>query len=156
VRSTSARRQIGSAAIVADCRRAPCPPPRWSRSTRPARRLRAWLSEATAALQLKGLWSRAFGILEAILLHAMLASNLLNRWVWQETLPGRGLPPLRPRQVVGRVIAVPARVLRAVDGGLLLVPPARPYARALASRPLAGNSPSRCPGPNRAYRNSGG
>jgi hypothetical protein len=36
------------------------------------------------------------------------------------------------RQVIGRVIALPARVLRAADGGLVvLLPPAHPYARRL-------------------------
>ena len=94
--------------------------------------IEGWLSEATAALQLKGLWSRAFGGLEAFLLHAALASNLLNWWARREVLPGSGRPPLGLRQLVGRVIALPARVLRTAEGALtLLLPPAHPYASCL-------------------------
>jgi hypothetical protein len=83
-------------------------------------------------LQLKGLWSRSFCGLEAFLLLAALTSNLLNWWTRRALLPGAGLPHLGLRQLVARVVAVPARVLRAPDGRLLLLlPPTHPYARRL-------------------------
>jgi hypothetical protein len=94
--------------------------------------IEGWFSEATAALQLKGLWSRSFCGLEAFLLLAALTSNLLNWWTRRALLPGAGLPHLGLRQLVARVVAVPARVLRAPDGRLLLLlPPTHPYARRL-------------------------
>jgi hypothetical protein len=91
--------------------------------------IEGWLSEATAALQLKGLWSRRFGGLEAFLLHAALAATLLNWWLRRALLPASGRPLLGLRQLVGRVIALPARVLRSAEGHLtLLLPPTHPYA----------------------------
>ena len=53
---------------------------------RTAAAIEGWLSEATAALQLKGLWSRTCAGIEAFLLHAALASNLLNWWERRELL----------------------------------------------------------------------
>lgn len=95
--------------------------------------IEGWLSEATAALQLKGLWSRACAGLEACLLHAALASNLLNGWARRVLLPDSRLPHLGLRQLIARVIALPARILQAADGRLTrLVPPTPPYARHLA------------------------
>jgi Transposase DDE domain group 1 len=133
VRSTGARHKVGYTAIVTDLPPEALPSAALEPFYEARQTIEGWLSEATAALQLKGLWSRAFGGLEAFLLHAMLASNLLNWWARREVLPASGLPPLGLRQLLGRVIALPARVLRAADGGLLLlVPPAHPYARALA------------------------
>src|SRR5581483_1219318 len=61
-----------------------------------------WLSEATAALQLKGR--------EAFLLHAMLTSNLFNWWERRALLPGSGRPHLGLRQLIDRVITRPARL----------------------------------------------
>ena len=105
--------------------------------------IEGWLSEATAALQLKGLWSRAFAGLEAFLLHAALASNLLNWWERRVLLPDAGLPHLGLRQLIDRVIALPPRILQAADGRLtLLLPPTHPYARHLA--PPARPGSSRC------------
>jgi len=133
VRSTGARHKIGYTAIVTDLpanvlATAALEPFYEARQT-----IEGWLSEATAALQLKGLWSRHFAGLEAFLLHAMLASNLLNWWARREVLPACALPRLGLRQLIGRLIALPARVLRGADGGLtLLLPPAHPYARGLA------------------------
>jgi Transposase DDE domain group 1 len=133
VRSTGARHQVGYTAIVTDLPPEVLPTAALEPFYEARQTIEGWLSEATAALQLKGLWSRAFCGLEAFLLHAMLASNLLNWWARRELRPGRGLPPLGLRQLLGRVIALPARLLRAADGGLvLLLPPAHPYARALA------------------------
>ena len=51
-----------------------------------------WLSEATAAPQLEGPWSRASRGLAASLLHAALASNLLNSGQRRELLPASGRP----------------------------------------------------------------
>jgi hypothetical protein len=94
--------------------------------------IEGWLSEATDALQLKGLWSRSFCGIEAFLLHAALASNLLNWWERRALLPASGLPHLGLRQLIARVVTLPARVLRTADRRwLLLVPPAHPYARRL-------------------------
>ena len=94
--------------------------------------IEGWLAEATAALQLKGLWSRSFAGLEAFLLHAALVSNLLNWWERRELLPGSGLPHLGLRQLIGRVITLPARILQTAEGQLaLLLPPTHPYARRL-------------------------
>lgn len=90
------------------------------------------MSEASDALQLKGLWSRSFCGIEAFLLHAALTSNLLNWWERRDLLPASDLPPVGLRQLIGRVISVPARVLRTADQRwLLLVPPTHPYARRL-------------------------
>jgi len=142
VRSTGARHKVGYTAIVTDL-----PPTAVATATlepfyEARQTIEGWLSEATAALQLKGLWSRAFCGLEAFLLHAMLASNLLNWWARREVLPASDLPRLGLRQVIGRVIALPARVLQAADGGLTLVlPPAHPYARGLAPPPLGWQLP---------------
>jgi hypothetical protein len=95
--------------------------------------IEGWLSEATHALALKGLWSRAFCGLEAFVLLAALTSNLLNWWERRALLPGSGLPQLGLRQLIARVVALPARVLRAPDGRLLLLlPPRHAYARRLA------------------------
>jgi hypothetical protein len=80
--------------------------------------IEGWLSEAADALQLKGLRSPAFAGLEAFLLHAALASNLLNRWERHDVLPGSGLPHLGLLQLIGRVISLPARVLRTAEGHL--------------------------------------
>jgi transposase-like protein len=58
-----------------------------------------------------------------------------------EAFAGR---PRRPglRQVVGRVIALPARVVRPVGGGLtLLVPPAHPYAHCFVPPPPSRQLP---------------
>lgn len=94
--------------------------------------IEGWLSEAADALQLKSLWSRSFGGIEAFLLHVAFASNLLNWWARRALLPASGLPLLGLRQLIGRVITLPARVLRATDQRwLLLLPPAHPYARRL-------------------------
>ena len=88
---------------------------------------------SSATRQLKGLWSRAFAGLEAFRLHAALASNLLNWWERRVLLPDSGLPHLGLRQLIARVIALPARILQAADGRLTLrLPPAHPYARHLA------------------------
>lgn len=94
--------------------------------------IEGWLSEATDALQLKGLWSRSFCGVEAFRLYVALASTLLNWWERRALLPASGLPHLGLRQLIGRVISLPARVLRAADQRwVLLGPPTRPYARRL-------------------------
>jgi len=134
VRSTGARQQIGYTAIVTnipatELSAADLEPFYEARQT-----IEGWLSEATAALPLKGLWSRAFCGVEAFLLHVALTSNLLNWWERRALLPDSGLPHLGLRQLIGRVIALPARILRTADQQwLLLLPPAHPYARRLAS-----------------------
>ena len=62
-----------------------------------------------------------------------MASNLLNWWERRVLLPDSGLPHLGLRQLIARVITLPARILQAVDGRLtLLLPPTHPYARHLA------------------------
>ena len=132
VRSTGARHRAGYTASVTnlattDLATADLEPFYEARQT-----IEGWLSEATAALQLKGLWSRSFAGLEAFLLHAALVSNLLNWWERRELLPGSGLPHLGLRQLIGRIITLPARVLRTAEGQLtLLRPSAHPYARRL-------------------------
>jgi hypothetical protein len=138
VRATGARHQVGYTAIVTDL------PPEAIGATalepcyEARQTIEGWLSEATDALQLNGLWSRTFHGLEAFLLHAMLASNLLNWWERRQVLPGSTPPPLGLRQLIGRVIALPARVLRAAEGDLLLLlPPTHPYAQRLVP-PVAG------------------
>jgi hypothetical protein len=132
VRSTGARHRVGYTAIVTDLPAEELAAVDLEPFYEARQTIEGWLSEATAALQLKGLWSRSFCGLEAFLLHAMLTSNLLNWWARREVPPAAGRPPLGLRQVIGRVIALPARVLRAADGGLVvLLPPAHPYARRL-------------------------
>jgi hypothetical protein len=132
VRSTGARHRAGYTAIVTNLAPEALPAEALEPFYEARQTIEGWLSEATAALQLKGLWSRAFDGLEAFLLHAALASNLLNWWERRELLPGSGLPHLGLRQLIGRVISVPARVLQTADGTLaLLLPPAHPYARRL-------------------------
>ncbi len=132
VRSTGARHRVGYTAIVPDL-----PPDELATEAlepfyEARQTIEGWLSEATDALQLKGLWSRRFEGLEAFLLYAMLASNLLNWWERRELLPDSGLPQLGLRQLIGRVITLPARILRTAEGRLaLLVPPTHPYARRL-------------------------
>jgi hypothetical protein len=133
VRSTGARHRAGYTAIVTNLPADALPTADLEPFYEARQTIEGWLSEATAALQLKGLWSRAFAGLEAFLLHAALASNLLNWWARRALLPGSGLPLLGLRQLIGRVISLPARILRTTDGRLaLLLPPAHPYARRLA------------------------
>lgn len=133
VRSTGAGQQVGHTAIVTnipahELAAAALEPFYEARQT-----IEGWLSEATDALHLKGLWSRSFCGLEAFLLHAALTSNLLNWWARRQLLADSGLPHLGLRQLIGRVITLPARVLRTADQRwLLLLPPAHPYARRLA------------------------
>jgi hypothetical protein len=70
---------------------------------------------------------------EAFLLHAALAANLLNWWGRRELAPDDGRAPLGLRQLIGRVIGMPARVLATAEGHLtLLLPPRHPSARHLA------------------------
>ena len=133
VRSTGARHRAGYTAIVTNLAEAELPTTELEPFYEARQTIEGWLSEATAALQLKGLWSRAFAGLEAFLLHAALASNLLNWWERRVLLSDSGLPHLGLRQLIDRVITLPARILRAADGHLtLLLPPAHPYARHLA------------------------
>ncbi len=132
VRSTGARHKVGYTAIVTNIPAAELPTADLEPFYEARQTIEGWLSEADDALQLKGLWSRSFCGLEAFLLFAALASNLLNWWERRQLLPGSGLPHLGLRQLVGRVVALPARVLRAGDRLLLLLPPAHPYARRLA------------------------
>src|SRR5215211_2057519 len=132
LRSTGARHRAGYTAIVTNLPADALPADELEPFYEARQTIEGWLSEATAALQLKGLWSRAFAGLEAFLLHAALVSNLLNWWERRELLPGSGLPHLGLRQLIGRVITLPARVLRTAEGQLaLLLPPAHPYARRL-------------------------
>jgi len=132
VRATGARHRLGYTAIVTDLPAEDLPTDELEPFYEARQTIEGWLSEATAALQLKGLWSRSFDGLAAFLLHAALASNLLNWWERRELLPGSGLPQLGLRQLIGRVIALPARVLRTAEDQLtLLLPPAHPYARRL-------------------------
>lgn len=133
VRSTGARHRAGFTAILTNLTEAELPTLDLEPFYEARQTIEGWLSEATAALQLKGLWSRAFPGLDAFLLLAALASNLLNWWERRVLLPDSGLPLLGLRQLIARVISLPARVLRADDGRLtLLLPPAHPYARHLA------------------------
>ena len=133
VRSTGARHRAGYTAILTNLSEAELSTADLEPFYEARQTIEGWLSEATAALQLKGLWSRAFAGLEAFLLHAALASNLLNWWERRVLLPDADLPHLGLRQLIDRVITLPARVLRAADGQLiLLLPPAHPYARHLA------------------------
>jgi hypothetical protein len=142
VRSTGARQHLGYTAIVTtipadELAAVDLEPFYEGRQT-----IEGWLSEATAALQLKGLWSRSFEGIEAFLLHAALASNLLNWWERRELLPDSGLPHLGLRQLIGRVITLPARVVRTTAGRLvLLLPPTHPYARRLVPPAAAWQLP---------------
>ncbi|HKG16898.1 MAG TPA: transposase [Solirubrobacteraceae bacterium] len=132
VRSTGARHRAGYTAIVTNLPPDELATDELERFYEARQTIEGWLSEATAALQLKGLWSRSFAGLEAFLLHAALVSNLLNWWERRELLPASGLPHLGLRQLIGRVITLPARVLRTAEGQLaLLLPPTHPYARRL-------------------------
>jgi hypothetical protein len=94
--------------------------------------IEGWWSEATAALLLTGLWSRSREGVEAFLLHAALASNLLNWWARRELLRDSDLL-LGLRQVSGRIVTLPARVVAIPPGVLRLVLPSQhPDARRLA------------------------
>ena len=133
VRSTGARHRAGYTAILTNLPAEEVAAVDLEPFYEARQTIEGWLAEATAALQLKGLWSRSFAGLEAFLLHAALVSNLLNWWERRELLPGSGLPHLGLRQLIGRVITLPARVLRTAEGQLaLLLPPTHPYARRLA------------------------
>jgi hypothetical protein len=132
VRATGARQRAGYTAIVTNIPTDDLPVWALEPFYEARQTIEGWLSEATAALQLKGLWSRAFDGLEAFLLYAALTSNLLNWWERRALLPESGLPHLGLRQLIGRVITLPARVLRQGDQRLvLLVSAAHPYARRL-------------------------
>jgi hypothetical protein len=133
VRSTGARHRAGYTAILTNLPPEELPAAELEPFYEARQTIEGWLSEATAALQLKGLWSRAFAGLEAFLLHAALVSNLLNWWERRQLRPASGLPHLGLRQLVGRVVSLPARILQTAGGRLaLLLPPAHPYARRLA------------------------
>jgi hypothetical protein len=132
VRATGAGQGVGYSALLTNLPAAEVPAAALEPFYEARQTIEGWLSEAGDALQLKRLWSRSFCGLEAFLLLAALTSNLLNRWARRQLLPGSGLPPLGLRQLVGRVVALPARVLRTATGLLLLLPPAHPYARRLA------------------------
>jgi hypothetical protein len=70
--------------------------------------------------------------LAAFLLLAALASNFLNWWARRQVWAGCAQPPLGLRQLIARVITVPARVLHTPhDQFLFLLPPAHPSARHL-------------------------
>lgn len=132
VRATGARQHAGYTAIVTNIPEEELPAWALEPFYEARQTIEGWLSEATDALQLKGLWSRAFHGLEAFLLYAALASNLLNWWERRQLLPDTGLPHLGLRQLIGRVITLPARVLRRSDQRLvILLPPTHPYARRL-------------------------
>ena len=132
VRATGARQRAGYTAIVTNVPADELPAWAVEPFYEARQTIEGWLSEATAALQLKGLWSRSFCGLEAFLLYAALTSNLLNWWERRALLPDATLPHLGLRQLIGRVIAVPARLLRTTDQRLvLLLSAAHPYARRL-------------------------
>ena len=142
VRATGARHRAGYTAIVTNLPPDELPAVELEPFYEARQTIEGWLSEATDALQLKGLWSRSFDGLEAFLLHAMLASDLLNWWERRQLLPGSSLPHLGLRQLIGRVIALPARVLRTAEGRLaLLLPPTHPYARRLVPAAAAWQLP---------------
>jgi hypothetical protein len=133
VRSTGARHRAGYTAILTNLPAEELPAAELEPFYEARQTIEGWLSEAADALQLKGLWSRAFAGLEAFLLHAALVSNLLNWWERRQLRPASGLPHLGLRQLVGRVVSLPARILQTAGGRLaLLLPPAHPYARRLA------------------------
>ena len=103
---------------------------------------------------------------DAFLLPAALASNLLNWWTRRELLPGSGLPHLGLAPTVGRVLAMPARVVRAPDGRLLLLlpppaplrPPPGPRRPRLAAAPAPRGgrlTPRRCAFPTLAMGDRG-
>ena len=132
VRATGARHRLGYTAIVTNVPEEELPTAEVEPFYEARQTIEGWLSEAGAALQLKGLWSRRFAGVEAFLLHAALAANLLNWWARRELGPGDGRAPLGLRQLVGRVIAIPARVMRTAEGHLaLFLPPRPPYAHRL-------------------------
>jgi hypothetical protein len=132
VRSTGARHRCGYTAIVTDLPPEVLPTAELEPFYEARQTIEGWLSEATAALQLKGLWSRSFWGLSAFLVYAALASNLLNWWL-RRALRAPGQPLIGLRQLIGRVIALPARLVRTVEGQLLLLlPPSHPYAPWLA------------------------
>jgi hypothetical protein len=142
VRATGARHRAGYTAIVTNLPAQEVPAAELEPFYQARQTIEGWLSEATDALQLKGLWSRSFDGLEAFLLHALLASNLLNWWERRAVLPDSSLPHLGLRQLIGRVITLPARVLRTAEGRLaLLLPPAHPYARRLVPATTAWQLP---------------
>ena len=72
-------------------------------------------------------------------MYAALASNLLNWWLRRQLHP-TGQPPVGLRQLIGRVISLPARLLRTTEGQLiLLLPPSHPYAPGWPAPRLAGS-----------------
>jgi hypothetical protein len=132
VRATGARQRAGYTAIVTNIPATELPAWAVEPFYEARQTIEGWLSEATDALQLKGLWSRSFCGLEAFLLYAALTSNLRNWWERRVLLPDAGLPLLGLRQLIGRVLSVPARVLRSADQRLILLLAAtHPYARRL-------------------------
>ena len=132
VRATGARHRLGHTAILTNLPADELPAAALEPLYAGRQTIEGWLSEAPAALQLKGRWSHACAGLAAFLLHAALVSHRLNWWERRHLLPTSGLPHLGLRQLIGRVIRLPARVLRSADGRLaLLLPPAHPYARRL-------------------------
>lgn len=132
VRATGARQRAGYTAIVSNLPTADLPAWALEPFYEARQTIEGWLSEAADALQLKGLWSRSFCGLEAFLWYAALTSNLLNWWERRALLPESGVPHLGLRQLISRVISVPARVLRRGDHQLvLLLSAAHPYARRL-------------------------
>ena len=65
-------------------------------------------------------------------MYAALASHLLNWWLRHQLQPA-GQPLVGLRQLIGRIISLPARLLRTTKGQLLLLlPPTHPDARCLA------------------------
>jgi hypothetical protein len=132
VRATGARHRLGSPAMVTTI---PCAelPTRQGEPRDAARQTsEGWLSEASAALQRKGLGSRRFAGVEACLRHAALAAHRLTWWGRQQVPPADGQPPLGVRQLIGRLIAIPARVVRTRERYLALrLPPRHPFARRL-------------------------
>lgn len=108
VRSTGARHTLGYTAIVTDLPSQQLPSAALEPFYEARQTIEGWLSEATAALQLKGLWSRSFWGLSAFLLFAALVSNLHNWWQRQALLPPCGRPLLGLRQLIGRVVTLPA------------------------------------------------
>jgi hypothetical protein len=132
VRATGARQRAGYTAIVTNIPATDLPAWGVEPFYEARQTIEGWLSEATDALQLKGLWSRRFCGLEAFLLYAALTSNLLNWWERRALLPAAGVPHLGLRQLIDRVLSVPARVLRSADQRLvLLLAATHPYARRL-------------------------
>ncbi len=132
VRATGARQRVGYTAIVTNLPATNLPTWAVEPFYEARQTIEGWLSEASDALQLKGLWSRRFCGLEAFLLYAALTSNLLNWWERRALLPAAGMPHLGLRQLIDRVLSVPARVLRSADQRLvLLLAATHPYARRL-------------------------